>query len=199
MFSQIYLVFRCPRHSDLVKQLTKLAVMAFPLYVLKGLQMQTRQKWGLASVFCLAILVVIFDILRTVFSAKSARGGAVGASTALWDILEITIAVIVSCLPAYRTILTQRKQRKQRKTNGTYSNITGQEQRLVKAQPSLELANVENATNVDETRMKNILAGHNVDAFSTHAVAFADENGLQPPEPALIGFRQEYSVTGQTK
>ena len=199
MFSQIYLVFRCPRHSDLVKQLTMLAVMAFPLYVLKGLQMQTRQKLGLASVFCLAILVVIFDILRTVFSARSARGGAVGASTALWDILEITVAVIVSCLPTYRTIITQKNKSKQRKTNGAYSNITGQEQRLVKTQPSLELANVESATNIDETRMKRILAGHNVDTFSTHAVAFADENGLQPPEPALIGFRQEYSVTGQTQ
>ena len=199
MFSQIYLVFRCPRRSVLLKQLTKLAVMAFPLYVLKGLQMQTGQKLGLASVFCLAILVVIFDILRTVFSAKSARGGAVRASTALSDILEITIAVIVSCLPTYRTILTQKQKKKQRKTNGTYSNITGQEQHLVKTQPSLELANVESATNIDETRIKRILAGHNVDTLSTHAVAFADETGLQPPEPALIGFRQEYSVTGQTK
>ena len=173
--------------------------MAFPLYVLKGLQMQTSQKLGLASVFCLAILIVIFDILRTVFSAKSARGGAVGASTALWDILEVTIAVIVSCLPTYRAILTQRRQTKRRKTNGTYSNITGREQTSVKTQPSLELADVTTATNSDQTKMNRILSGHNVDPFSTHTVAFADENGLQPPEPALIGFRQEYSVTGQTK
>lgn len=173
--------------------------MAFPLYVLNGLQMQINQKLGLASVFCLAILIVIFDILRTIFSAKSARGGAVGASTALWDILEITIAVIVSCLPTYRTLLTQRKSTKQRKTNGTYSNITGQEQRLVKTQPSLELADVESATNSDQTKMNRILAGHNVDTFPTYTVAFADGDGLQPPEPALIGFRQEYSVTGQTK
>ena len=89
--------------------------MAFPLYVLKGLQMQISQKLGLATVFCLAILIVIFDILRTIFSAKSARGGAVGASTALWDILEITIAVMVSCLPTYRTIFTQRKQKNTKK------------------------------------------------------------------------------------
>ena len=173
--------------------------MAFPLYVLKGLQMQISQNLGLASVFCLAILVVIFDILRTVFSAKSARGGAVGASTALWDILEITIAVIVSCLPTYRAILTRKKSRKQRKNNGTYSYITGQEQRLVRTQPSLELVNVESATNTNQTNMKKMLAGRNVDAFSTHTVAFADENGLQPPEPALIGFRQDYWVTGQFK
>lgn len=173
--------------------------MAFPLYVLKGLQMQISQKLGLASVFCLAILVVIFDILRTVFSAKSARGGAVGASTALWDILEITIAVIISCLPTYRTILTQKKQRKQRRTNRTYSIITSPEQRLVKTQPSLELPNYQSATNNDQTKMKRIVAGHNTDTFSAYTVAFADENGLQPPEPALIGYRQEYSVTGQTE
>ena len=173
--------------------------MAFPLYVLKGLQMRISQKLGLASVFCLAILIVVFDILRTISSAESARGGAVGASTALWDILEITIAVMVSCLPTYRTILVLRKQKKQRKATGTYSNITGQEQRLVKTQPSLELADVESATNGDQTKMNRILAGHNVDTFSSHTVAYADGDGLQPPEPALIGIRQEYSVTGQTK
>ena len=173
--------------------------MAFPLYVVKGLQMRFSQKMGLASIFCLAILVVIFDILRTVFSAKSARGGAVGASTALWDILEITVAVMVSCLPTYRTIFTQRKRRKQQKINGTYRTITGQEQRLVKTQPSLELADVENATDNDQAKMKRVVAGHNADIYSTHAVAFADENDLQPPEPALIGFKQEFSVTGESK
>ena len=172
--------------------------MAFPLYVLKALKMRMSQKIGLASVFCLAILVVVFDILRTIFSVISARGGAVGASTALWDILEITIAVIVSCLPIYRTIFTQRKRRQQGKSNGTYSDIEGQ-QRLVKTQPSFELANVQGATGTNQAKMGRILAGHNGVAFTTHTVAFADENGLQPPEPALIGVRQDYSVIGEAK
>ena len=97
------------------------------------------------------------------------------------------------------TIFTQEKKRKQTKTKGIYSNMTGQEQRLVKTQPSLELANLVCATKMNETKMRRILAGHNVDTFSTHVVALADENGLQPPEPPLIGFRQDYSVTVQAK
>ena len=172
--------------------------MAFPLYVVKGLQMKFSQKMGLASVFCVAILVVIFDILRTVFSAKSARGGAVGASTSMWDILEITIAVIVSCLPIYRTIFTQKKRGKQHNPILTYSKIAGQKPRLAKTQPSIELADVESAMDDDQAKMEKVSAGHNADAFSTHSVACVDENGPRPPEPALIGFRQEFSVMGET-
>lgn len=141
--------------------------MAFPLKVLKGLQIRTSQKIGLSSVFCLAILVVIFDITRTVFSVISARGGAAGAGTVLWDILEATVAVIVSCLPTYGTIFTQKKQKKSKRN---YTNITGQEN-LVKTQPSLELTSFENA-----------MDGASNDRMKSRRVLGEDQHDLELPE-----------------
>ena len=45
--------------------------MTLPIYMLLGLQMRKGQKAGLADVFCLDLVVVVFDILRTVESLVS--------------------------------------------------------------------------------------------------------------------------------
>ena len=79
--------------------------MAFPLWVLSTLQMGIRQKIGLATIFCLATLVIIFDILRTVISCS---GGAVGAQGVFWDLCEANVAVLTSTLPTYRFLLSRR-------------------------------------------------------------------------------------------
>ena len=71
--------------------------MALPLAMLKGLQMRTPVKLGLAGVFCFAIITIAFDILRTV---ETNTNGGVEGSTALWTNLESAVAVIVSCLPS---------------------------------------------------------------------------------------------------
>ncbi len=42
--------------------------MTLPIYMLLGLQMRKGQKAGLAGVFCLGLVIVVFDILRTVES-----------------------------------------------------------------------------------------------------------------------------------
>lgn len=72
--------------------------MALPLWMLKNLKIRPRQKVGLALIFSLAIFIVALDILRT---AQAAAG-----NQALYTVLEINFAVIVSCLPTYRALLT---------------------------------------------------------------------------------------------
>ena len=74
--------------------------MAVPMYMLWGLQMRRGQKIGIACVFCLGFVVAIFDILRTVESLVSGTFSGV----ALWSSMEVSIAVIVSSLPTYRTL-----------------------------------------------------------------------------------------------
>ena len=70
--------------------------------------MSMSRKIGLAAIFLIAITDVVFDITRTVYTVN---GGAVALDT-IWDILEPSIAVIVSSLPTYRSLLgiTKRKQ-----------------------------------------------------------------------------------------
>ena len=96
--------------------------MAFPLYVLKGLQMKTHQKLGVGCVFSLAILVVIFDILRTVFSVLPTTEGAVVILTPMCDILEASIAVIISCLPVYRTLFMKKARERPKVTTQPVSS-----------------------------------------------------------------------------
>ncbi len=81
--------------------------MALPIYMLLGLQMRKGQKAGLAGVFCLGLVIVVFDILRTVESLASGTFSGV----ALWSSMKVSMAVIVASLPPYRTLLGNRTRK----------------------------------------------------------------------------------------
>ena len=68
--------------------------------MLPRLQMPIGRKLGLAALFLIAMSDVIFDVVRTVYS-----GGLVNNYYTIWNILEPTIAVIVSSLPTYKALL----------------------------------------------------------------------------------------------
>lgn len=70
--------------------------------------MSMSRKVGLAAIFLIAITDVAFDITRTVYTLN---GGAVAPNT-IWDILEPTIAVIVSSLPTYKALLGNTKTKR---------------------------------------------------------------------------------------
>lgn len=84
--------------------------------MLRGLQMPTSRKIGLAALFLIAITDVIFDITRTVYTV---HGGAVALDT-IWDILEPTVAVIISTLPTYKALLGTSKKRQ----NTSYQDLS---------------------------------------------------------------------------
>lgn len=144
-------------------------VMALPLYFLKGLRMRTTQKIGLAGVFSLAVFVVVFDILRTVFST-------VGAQSALWCVLEASVAVIVSCLPVYRSILSHRKQQMDKSSIGL-----NHQEHLMQNPPSMDSMRNEYAN------VHNDLTRYNSRGSPNTASALADDCGsLGPPEAAHV-------------
>lgn len=74
--------------------------MALPLFMLKNLKMRISQKAGLACLFLIAIVVVILDIFRI---ALGDGDGSISLAS-LWDVLEPSIAVIISTLPTYRAL-----------------------------------------------------------------------------------------------
>lgn len=75
--------------------------------MLRGLQMSTSRKVGLAAIFFIAIIDAMFDIMRTLYTVD---GGAV-AIDMISDILELTVAVIVSALPNYEGLLRAPKKK----------------------------------------------------------------------------------------
>ena len=86
------LIFSC-----VLNVVSDVAVMVLPLWMLRTLQLQKRQKTGLAFVFSLATFTVILDILRTAMAVQQQQ--------ALYTVLEINFAVVVSCLPTFQALL----------------------------------------------------------------------------------------------
>lgn len=96
-------------YSCAINVLTDLLIMALPLYMLKDLKMNIKQKVSLALMFSLAIFCVALDILRVV--------EAVASNQALYTVLEINMVVIISCLPTYRSLLLIRIKQRERKAS----------------------------------------------------------------------------------
>lgn len=112
--------------------------MVLPGYIIRKLQMTLSKKLGLVAVFSVALVTVAFDILRTV---KSLDQGAFSASS-LYTSLEVTFAIIASCLPVYRAMLrTARKTKASDDANCGFSPIKeGIEQQPVTKRGLLEYA-----------------------------------------------------------
>lgn len=91
--------------------------MALPLAMLKGLQIRTPLKIGLAGIFGCAFITIGFDILRAV--QTNTKGGVKG-STALWTNLESAVAVIVSCLPSFMALFSPKNKRNDGKNHVPY-------------------------------------------------------------------------------
>ena len=89
-------------------------VIFLPLWMLRRLQMPIGRKLGLAALFLIAITDLIFDIFRTLYT-----GGGVNNFHTIWDILEPTLAVIVSSLPTYKALLAGAKKAR----NTRYQNL----------------------------------------------------------------------------
>jgi hypothetical protein len=107
--------------------------MALPLRLLWNLRISASEKKGLAGIFSIGILIIIFAIARAIQIAFTSTTDSV--LLALWGIIESSIgemkifssnlhllcadppqAVIVSCLPPFKTLLTRRNKT----TYGTY-------------------------------------------------------------------------------
>ena len=98
------------------------AVIFLPLWMLPRLQMPRGRKVGLAALFLIAMSDVIFDVVRTLCTV----GEVNNKYYTIWDILEPTIAVIVSSLPTYSALLEGAKKAR----NSRYQNL-GQSGRVL--------------------------------------------------------------------
>ena len=77
--------------------------------MLKSLKRRTNQKLGLALMFSLGIIIVVFEIVRTIKSL----GQSSFSEVAIYDIAENSVAIIVSSISTYRALWnTQQRRRK---------------------------------------------------------------------------------------
>ncbi|KAI9677634.1 MAG: hypothetical protein M1817_006589 [Caeruleum heppii] len=91
---------------------TDLMIIALPLRLLWNLRITRRQKYGLAAVFSLALIIIIVAIVRAVETSSTlvptgnlSLERADPMALTIYSVLESTIAVIVSCLPTLRVLV----------------------------------------------------------------------------------------------
>ncbi|MCJ1397191.1 hypothetical protein MMC11_000383 [Xylographa trunciseda] len=118
--------------------ISDLAIMALPLWMLKGLKMKISQKLGLIFVFSFALLIVALDILRTV--------EAISGNQILYTILEINFAVIISCLPTFRSLLNVKQTRKSSRSGAGSSR---QLSNWSRSKGSKKFSNISNLSNLN--------------------------------------------------
>lgn len=82
--------------------------MALPLWFLKNLKVDVPQKVGLILMLSLGLVIIAFEILRTVKSMEQTSFSEV----AVYDIVEGFVAIVVNCIPTYRLLLTSSRRRK---------------------------------------------------------------------------------------
>lgn len=109
--------------------------MILPWQLLWGLRVNLKQKFALACVFSLSIIIVLFSLLRVTHTTPGT--GVFGPiSLAFWSILEATVAVVVACLPSLKFLVTSRRNRSgynRRGYSGSGSGVGAIEADKVKA------------------------------------------------------------------
>ncbi|MCJ1396430.1 hypothetical protein MMC18_009320 [Xylographa bjoerkii] len=122
--------------------------MALPLWMLKGLKMRLSQKLGLIFVFSFALLIVALDILRTV--------EAIWGNQILYTILEINFAVIISCLPTFRSLLNMNQARKPSRSGAGSSRHFSNWSRSKGSKKFSNISNLSNLNSQGERKFSKI-------------------------------------------
>lgn len=101
--------------------------MVLPLRLLWTLRISRKQKMGLACLFSLGIIVIIFAFIRLSNVTKATSEAKANPTTiadgpillSLWSTIEAAVAVIVANLPAFRSLLRTRGNTRNEKYSGS--------------------------------------------------------------------------------
>lgn len=85
--------------------------MALPIRLLWYLRISLRKKLGLAAIFSLCVIVIVFAIVRAVETSRSLLPLSTSQFQqtdpiwlSFWSVLESSVAILVSCLPTFRVL-----------------------------------------------------------------------------------------------
>ncbi|KAE8400624.1 hypothetical protein BDV37DRAFT_274341 [Aspergillus pseudonomiae] len=108
-----------------------LVIIALPLPVLWNLQLGKRQKVALCCVFAIGFFVTIIQIIR-IFTIARLKTYTDSKPVILWSIVEISLAVIIACVPTYgpyfRVFVSTISSYRRRPTGQDYPLTSGNRQ-----------------------------------------------------------------------
>jgi len=96
--------------------------MAIPIRLLWNLRISMREKIGLAFIFTVGLITMVFAIVRTVSLEGTTSGGQVSTQwLILWGAVEGMVAIIVGCLPSFAILIRSQFEASQiRRNSVTY-------------------------------------------------------------------------------
>lgn len=88
---------------ELINALLDISILAMPIFVVRKLQLQTRRKVQVVSIFLMGGFVLITCVLRMVYSFNPKEPKTVPSYSRgiLWSTVELGVALICACLPTY--------------------------------------------------------------------------------------------------
>ncbi|KAE8331904.1 hypothetical protein BDV39DRAFT_200560 [Aspergillus sergii] len=108
-----------------------IVIIALPLPVLWKLQLGKRQKVALCCVFAIGFFVTIIQIIR-IFTIARLKTYTDSKPVILWSIIEISLAVIIACVPTYgpyfRVFVSNISSYRRRPTGQDYPLTSGNRQ-----------------------------------------------------------------------
>lgn len=86
-------------------------MICIPLYQLKGVNLDWKKKLGVGLMFCVGLFSTIVSSIRFAglvrHNWESPNQSYVKLDLAIWSIIEINVAIICACLPAFRSLLVR--------------------------------------------------------------------------------------------
>lgn len=95
--------------------------MSLPTRLVCSLQMPHRQKTAICALFATGLVCIAFATIRIAFSGITEIGEAGAAEPkwlAFWSVMEISIAVIIGCCPAFAALINTRRRTKRKPSDG---------------------------------------------------------------------------------
>ncbi|KAK5166446.1 uncharacterized protein LTR77_007989 [Saxophila tyrrhenica] len=128
-------------YSTAIDIFTDFLIMALPIRMIRNLQVNAKQKAGLAGIFSVGLIIIAVALVRLSQIVTHARADPVGL--AVWGLVESSIAVVVGSLPPLKAFMTRTLARTMNRSKGAsggnsrvkYNNFDPQEeQSLSKSQ-----------------------------------------------------------------
>ncbi|KAH6680810.1 hypothetical protein B0J14DRAFT_649188 [Halenospora varia] len=105
---------------------TDILIMALPIRMLIGLRITSMQKFGVALIFTIAHVIIIFSILRVneLYISLSTKDLNMNVSISMWSIIEVAVAVVIGSLPTLKSLLSRKVANSSYASNTPRSGFT---------------------------------------------------------------------------
>ena len=100
-----------------------LLILILPIGMLISMKLSVLQKLGVASIFGIVLVDLVFDILRTIVTVDTISGSPNLSQTIAFTLCEPSVAVIICALPIYQALLPKHSTKHDKNSPRTIADV----------------------------------------------------------------------------